>query len=79
METNEFFLWAVGAALLTHTASCISISYFDQSYVFLFMNLALIGSLKVANDDSNTEALHIEEQQLMQLEQNEAAAKPVFG
>jgi hypothetical protein len=43
-----FLFWALGAALLTHAATCISVSYFDQSYVFLFLNLAVIGSLRSA-------------------------------
>jgi hypothetical protein len=41
-------IWSVGAALLSHVATCISVSYFDQSYIFLFVNLALIGSLRSA-------------------------------
>jgi hypothetical protein len=39
------FVWALGAALFAQAASCISVYYFDQSFVFLFMNLAIIGSL----------------------------------
>ena len=41
-------IWSVGAALLSHVATCISVSYFDQSYIFLFLNLALISSLRSA-------------------------------
>src|SRR5690606_29808570 len=37
--------WALGAALFAQAASSISVSYFDQSIIFLFMNLAVIGSL----------------------------------
>jgi hypothetical protein len=39
------FAWALGAALFAQAASCVSVYYFDQSFIFLFMNLALIGSL----------------------------------
>jgi hypothetical protein len=39
------FAWALGSALFAQAASCISVYYFDQSFIFLFMNLALIGSL----------------------------------
>ena len=45
---RQFMIWSVGAALLTHVATCISVSYFDQSYIFLFLNLALISSLRSA-------------------------------
>lgn len=45
---TQFLIWSLGAALLTHAATCISVSYFDQSYVFLFLNLAVIGSLRSA-------------------------------
>ena len=43
--SERFFVWALGAALLAQAATCISVSYFDQSYVFLFLNMAMIGSL----------------------------------
>ena len=39
------FAWALGAALFAQAASCISVSYFDQSFIFLYLNLAVIGSL----------------------------------
>jgi hypothetical protein len=45
---QRFMIWSVGAALLSHVATCVSVSYFDQSYIFLFVNLALIGSLRSA-------------------------------
>lgn len=35
-----FTTWALGAALFTHAATFISISYFDQSVVFLYLVLA---------------------------------------
>ncbi|MCE9614626.1 MAG: hypothetical protein K8T26_10150 [Lentisphaerae bacterium] len=39
------FVWALGSALFAQAASCVSVYYFDQSFVFLFLNLAAIGSL----------------------------------
>jgi hypothetical protein len=42
---RQKFIWAIGAALFAQAASCVSVSYFDQSFVFLFLNLAIIGSL----------------------------------
>ncbi|HLE17263.1 MAG TPA: hypothetical protein VI728_03155 [Syntrophales bacterium] len=37
-------LWSMGAALLTHVASFISVSYFDQIVVFWYLLLALIST-----------------------------------
>lgn len=44
-HARQFMIWSLGAALLAHAATCVSVSYFDQSYVFLYVNLALIGSV----------------------------------
>lgn len=43
--TTSKLAWALGAALFAQAASGVSVSYFDQSFIFLFMNLALINSL----------------------------------
>jgi hypothetical protein len=45
---REFFTWAVGAGLLAHAATMVSVSYFDQSELFLYLNLALSASLYCA-------------------------------
>jgi hypothetical protein len=39
-QGTRFTMWALGAALFTHSATFISISYFDQSVVFLYLVLA---------------------------------------
>jgi hypothetical protein len=41
----DFFIWGLGAALFAHAASCISVSYFDQSFIFLYINLAAISAV----------------------------------
>lgn len=41
----QFFLWTLGVSLFAHVATMISVSYFDQSFVFLYLVLAVIGSL----------------------------------
>lgn len=41
---SRFMFWALGAALFAHAATCISVSYFDQSFVFIYLTLAAIGS-----------------------------------
>jgi hypothetical protein len=48
-ETDQFFasrfmIWTLGASLLSHAATFISVSYFDQSVVFLYLTLAAVCS-----------------------------------
>jgi hypothetical protein len=43
-KESRFFLWALGATLFAHAATCISVSYFDQSFIFLYLTFAAIGS-----------------------------------
>ncbi|MBW1727688.1 MAG: O-antigen ligase family protein [Deltaproteobacteria bacterium] len=40
----KFMVWCLGASLFAHAATCISVSYFDQSFLFLYLTLAAIGS-----------------------------------
>jgi hypothetical protein len=44
-STTEFMLWGVGVMLAVHIMSWLGISYFDQSYVVWFMQLAAISNL----------------------------------
>jgi hypothetical protein len=44
----RFIVWALGASLFGHAAAFISVSYFDQSFVFLYLTLAAIGSARSA-------------------------------
>jgi hypothetical protein len=41
---RQFFVWALGASLFSHALSLVSVSLFDQSFVFLHLVLALIAS-----------------------------------
>lgn len=43
-----FATWALGASLFAHASTFISVSYFDQCVVLLYMTLALIGSSSMA-------------------------------
>lgn len=43
-----FFVWSLGACLFAHAATAISVSYFDQSFVFLYSALAGAGSVATA-------------------------------
>jgi len=42
---SRFMAWSLGASLFAHTATMVSVSYFDQSFLFLYLTLAAIGSL----------------------------------
>ena len=44
LEDWSFLLWALGASLFAHFATSFGVAYFDQSFVFLYLTLALIGS-----------------------------------
>lgn len=46
---DRFMMWAIGAALFAHTVTCISVSYFDQSFLFLYLTLAMSGTLMQKN------------------------------
>ena len=43
---QQFLIWTLGAALFGHAVNFLSISYYDQSEVFLFLLLASIGGLQ---------------------------------
>jgi hypothetical protein len=45
-QENLFIIWAFGASLFAHASTFISVSYFDQSFVFLYLTLAAIGSVQ---------------------------------
>jgi hypothetical protein len=42
---DQFFVWSIGASLLAHASTAVSIAYFDQSVVFIYLTLALTNSL----------------------------------
>jgi hypothetical protein len=42
-KRREFMLWALGASLLAHIASFLSVSYFDQNIVNWYLLLAALG------------------------------------
>lgn len=45
---DSFVVWCLGAGMLAHAATSISVSYFDQSYLFFWLNLAVISSVYTA-------------------------------
>ena len=44
---RQFLVWTLGSILVGHATTFVSISYFDQTFVFLYLVLACIGSLKI--------------------------------
>jgi len=49
---NQFFVWSLGASLLAHAATATSVAYFDQSVLFIYLDLAVITSLWAASGTS---------------------------
>ena len=41
----QFLAWALGSALFAQAVTCIGVSYFDQSFLFFYLNLAMISCL----------------------------------
>lgn len=53
----RFMIWTLGASLFAHTATFVSVSYFDQSFVFLYLTLAAISTMvTVSINDENTQS-----------------------
>jgi hypothetical protein len=55
----NFLMWVLGSSLFAHAATLMSVSYFDQSVLFLYLTLAAIGaghaiSSRAGPDDSST-------------------------
>jgi hypothetical protein len=42
---DRFMLWCFGAGLFAHAATSLSASYFDQSMIFFWLNVAVISSM----------------------------------
>jgi len=41
----QFLAWSLGSALFAHAVTCVGVSYFDQSFIFLYLTLAMISSM----------------------------------
>lgn len=50
---DKFFAWAIGSSLFSHAATFMSVAYFDQSMLFLYLNIGAIASLR----DQTTEGV----------------------
>jgi hypothetical protein len=54
-SSREFALWCFGAAIFAHSVTFLSISYFDQMYVFFWMIVGCIPAILNAPADALTE------------------------
>lgn len=43
--SDSYLIWCLGAGMFAHATTSISVSYFDQSLVFFWMNVAVISSM----------------------------------
>ncbi len=64
-EGWDRFYWALGASLFAHAATMISVSYFDQSFAFIYLTLAAISGCQgdasqAVSDSASTSTSHQE-------------------
>jgi hypothetical protein len=45
---DQFIIWSLGASLFAHAVNCVSVAYFDQSIMFVYLNIAAIGAWRGA-------------------------------
>lgn len=43
--SERFLVWSIGCSLFAHAASFMSVAYFDQSIIFFYLTLALVGAI----------------------------------
>ena len=43
--SNSYMVWCFGAAMFAHAVTGISVAYFDQSYIFFWLSVAVISSM----------------------------------
>jgi len=67
-DGEGFVYWTLGSTLFGHASAMISVSYFDQSVVFLYLALAAIGSIQRR---PQTEPLQYHEEETMVLVSDE--------
>jgi predicted membrane protein len=44
---RQFLVWALGASLFAHTITFLSVTYYDQSVLFLYLTLAGAGAMRL--------------------------------
>ncbi|RYD30435.1 MAG: hypothetical protein EOP85_23880 [Verrucomicrobiaceae bacterium] len=61
-ESDHFMVWCMGAGLVAHAATSISVAYFDQSMMFFWLNVAVISALYSSVTHAEAEAGYPEEE-----------------
>lgn len=51
---HRFMIWCLGAGLFAHAGTSLSVAYFDQSMMFFWLNVGLIGSTFAALSATTT-------------------------
>jgi hypothetical protein len=51
---ERFVVWAMGASLVAHAATWVSIAYFDQSVVFVYLTIGAIASANLSGARADT-------------------------
>jgi len=46
--TTEFMLWAIGCTIFAQMATCVTVAFFDQSYLFIYLMFAAVTSIHAA-------------------------------
>ncbi|MPY91443.1 MAG: hypothetical protein GEU99_26485 [Luteitalea sp.] len=75
---NRFALWALGASWFAHAVTALAVSYFDQSAVFLYLTLGLIGAAQTCTVTAKAARKSSTEVRLKRRELDELPADPVF-
>jgi hypothetical protein len=60
---SQFMIWAIGGSLFAHVITFISVSYFDQSVIFIYLTLATISSAWSATVPYGTIAVTVDNEQ----------------
>jgi hypothetical protein len=68
---QKFVIWCFGAGMLAHAVTSVSVSYFDQSAIFFWLNVAILGS--VLSMTHAERIPHIDENQ------KDTITKPISG
>ena len=75
----QFMTWALWAMLLAHAVTCIAVSYYDQSFLFMFMTFAAVGSLAQSMKSFETESLQPSDDKGQKIMDNRRNSQPMVA
>jgi hypothetical protein len=55
---SKFFSWTLGSSLFAHAATMVSVAYFDQSFIFIYFDLAAVVVLGTATIKQQDRPIH---------------------